>query len=195
MTQEEFLAEIAKLLEAASIPYMIAGSVSSGFHGQPRATNDVDIVIDPTLAQLDGWLTMLGKQYYVDPEGARDALRQRSMFNVILFSEGLKADLIVRKARPFSVEELGRRKTEELAGHKLPLATAEDTILTKLEWNLITPSERQVRDALTVAITQWPRLDLAYLRKWAPALGVADDLEKLLSVAEKSQQPPAPGAE
>ena len=145
MTQQDFLAEVAKHLETAKIPYMVVGSVSSGFHGQPRATNDIDIVIDPTPAQLDLWLTLLGNQYYVDAEGARDALRRRSMFNIIIFSEGYKADLIIRKDRPFSVEELGRRKTEDLSGRLLPVATAEDAILSKLEWNLISPSEHRCR--------------------------------------------------
>ena len=177
MTQEEFLAEVAKHLETAGIPFMVVGSVSSGFHGQPRATNDVDIVIDPTLAQLDHWLTLLGKEYYFDAGGARDALRRRSMFNIIIFSEGMKADLIVRKDRPFSVEEMSRRTNEDLAGYMLPIATAEDAILTKLEWNLITPSERQVQDALNVAVAQWASLDQAYMRKWAPSLGVTGPLD------------------
>jgi hypothetical protein len=82
MTHVDFLAQIAENLEAAGIPFMVAGSVGSSFHGLPRATNDVDIVIDPTPAQLDRWLTLLGNQYYVDRDGARDALRCRSMFNI-----------------------------------------------------------------------------------------------------------------
>ena len=52
-----------------------------------------------------------------------------------------------------------------------------------------TPSERQIRDALNVAVTQWPTLDQAYLRKWVPELGVADPWEHLLAVAEKDQRP------
>ncbi len=189
MTQEEFLSKVARLLEAAAIPYMVAGSVASGFHGQPRATNDADIVIDPVPSQLEAWLGLLGPEFYIDRDGAREALRHRSMFNIIMFSEGLKADLIIRKDRPFSVEELSRRKNEDLGGTPIPLASPEDTILTKLEWNKITPSERQLRDALNVAIAQWPSLSHAYLHKWAPSLGVADDLEKLLKAAEQAQPP------
>jgi hypothetical protein len=50
-------------------------------------------------------------RYYISPESAREALARRSMFNVIDFDEGWKADLIVRKDRPFSIEELRRRPT------------------------------------------------------------------------------------
>ena len=60
----------------------------------------------------------------------------------------------------------------------------DGVILSKLEWNKITPSERQVRDALSVAVVQWPTLDRAYLRRWAPELGVTEKLEEVLRTAE-----------
>lgn len=185
MTQEEFLAELAGRLEAAGIPYMVTGSHASSYHGQPRATQDVDFVIDPSARQLDEFLSLLGDPYYVSPEAAREALRRRSLFNVILFAEGWKADLIVRKDRPFSAEEFRRRQAGQLHGRALPVASAEDVILSKLEWNRISPSERQVRDALNVAVAQWPALDRAYLRKWAADLGVTEALEELLRQGEE----------
>lgn len=165
MMQEDFLKRIAQLLETAGIPYMVAGSVGSGYYGQPRSTNDVDIVIDPTAEQLEQWLLLLGSDYYVSPEAARDALSRRFMFNVIDLMGGWKADLIVRKDRPFSEEEFRRRKTNLLHGQSIAMACAEDVILSKLEWNRITSSERQVRDALQVAVLQWANLDRLYLRK------------------------------
>jgi hypothetical protein len=185
MTQEEFLADIARRLAAAGIPFMVAGSYASSFHGQPRTTQDVDLVIDPTADQLDAFLNQLGDPYYVSPEAAHDALRRRSLFNVIHFDESWKADLIIRKDRPFSAEEFGRRQPAQLPGQVQPLASAEDVILTKLEWNRISPSERQVRDARNVAVAQWPRLDQAYLRRWAADLGVTEALEDLLRQAEE----------
>jgi hypothetical protein len=59
----------------------------------------------------------------------------------------------------YSIVELNKRRTESLEGRLLPLATPEDVILSKLEWDRITPSERQLRDALFVAVVQWARLD------------------------------------
>jgi hypothetical protein len=185
MTQEEFLAEMARGLEAVGIPYMVAGSHASSYHGQPRATHDVDLVIDPSPPQLDAFLALFAEPYYLSPQAAREALRRRSMFNIILFTEGWKADLIIRKERPFSVEEFRRRQVGELHGQSLPIASAEDVILAKLEWNSISPSERQFRDALNVAIAQWPKLDRAYMRKWSFELGVADALEELLRRGEE----------
>ena len=187
MTQQEFLAQIARCLEMAGIPFMVTGSYSSSHYGQPRTTNDIDVVIDPTPEQLASFLDLLGDRYYVSKESAHEALSRRSMFNVIDFEDGWKADLIVRKDRPFSVEEFRRRTPRTLLGQSLPLASAEDVILAKLEWNALTPSERQLHDALQVAVVQWPTLDQAYLRTWAFALGVAERLEDLLRKAQELQ--------
>jgi hypothetical protein len=192
MTQHDFLAHVAHCLDNSGIPFMVAGSHGSSVHGQPRATNDVDLVIDPTPEQLDRFLAVAGERYYVSPEAAREALARRSMFNIIDFGEGWKADLIIRKDRPFSVEEFGRRQVRTVYGSSLPVASAEDVILTKLEWDKITPSERQEQDALNVAVVQWPTLDQVYLRRWAPHLGVAEKLEEVLRRAGDlfSQQQP-----
>ena len=83
------------------------------------------------------------------------------MFNVIDFDEGWKVDLIIRKDRPFSVEEFRRRQTIPVLGRSLPVASAEDVILAKLEWNSITPSERQLKDAFSVILAQAARLEIA----------------------------------
>ena len=189
MTQEAFLAQVAGCLDAAGIPFMVAGSHGSSYHGQPRATNDVDLVIDPTAEQLDRFLALLGERYYASPEAAREALQRHSMFNIIDFEEGWKADLIIRKDRPYSVEEFSRRQPGILYGRAMPIASPEDLILSKLEWDALTPSERQRKDALNVAVVQWSRLDQAYLRRWAPQLGIADRLEVVLRQAEELQRP------
>lgn len=187
MTQQEFLSQIARCLETAGIPYMVTGSYCSSHYGQPRNTNDVDLVIDPTPQQLSVFLDSLGDRYYVSRESAQEALSRRSMFNVIDFEDGWKADLILRKNRPFSVEEFHRRLPRTLLGQALPMASAEDVILAKLEWNALTPSEQQLHDALQVAVVQWPTLDQTYLRTWASALGVAETLEELLRKVQELQ--------
>ena len=187
MTQIEFLLQIADTLTAAGIPFMVAGSQGSNYHGMPRSTNDVDLVIDPSPQQLEKFLLLVSEGNYVSQEMRADALRNQSMFNVINFTLGEKADLIIRKKRPFSIEEFARRVTGTLMSKPVPFASAEDVILSKLEWNKITPSERQVRDALNVARVRWAVLDRDYLRKWGSEVGVSQELEELLRDAEQQQ--------
>ena len=184
MTQADFLARIAAALADAGIAFMVTGSLASSYHGRPRSTNDADLVIEPTADQLNSFLANLGADFYVSVEAACTALEQRSMFNVIASRDGWKADLIIRKDRPFSLEEFRRRRIEPMQGRAMPLASPEDVILAKLEWNKITPSERQVQDALDILVAQGPKLDLGYLRRWAGELGVAQELDELLNKAK-----------
>ena len=177
MTPEtEALARVVRFLDDLGIDYMLAGSMASSFHGRPRTTHDADIVIDPDPQQLDRLVAALAAAgFYVDGQRARDALRRRLQFNAIDTSSAFKLDLVIRKDRPFSREELRRRQWVDLEGASIALATAEDTILTKLEWaRRAAGSQRQLADARGIVDVRGDELDSAYIERWAEALGVLD---------------------
>lgn len=184
-SQDEFLKKLIKVLGDFSIPYMISGSFSSSYHGRPRATKDIDIVIAPTEEQLMEFVESLGQDYYVSLEAVRDAFVNNSMFNIIDNLSGWKADLILRKARAFGRQEFNRKSNVEIGGFEVWVTSPEDIILSKLEWSKDSQSEQQFGDALGVAVVQWDRLDVNYLRKWAKELQVRDSLEQLLEQAER----------
>lgn len=173
MTFGELLATVIGLLERVSIPYMVTGSLASSYHGEPRATRDVDIVIDPTIEAIEVLVEGLrGAGFYVGRDVARDAATGRSQFNAI-GPDAIRVDFIIRRDRPFSIEEFDRRQPADLLGTPGFVATAEDVILAKLEWAKATGSDRQLDDvAGIVAITQ--ELDRAYIDRWARSLGVDD---------------------
>ena len=68
------------------------------------------------------------------------------MFNVVDVESGWKADLIVRKTRPFSEEEFRRRQPIDFFGVELDVASLEDVVLSKLEWAKLGGSARQLED-------------------------------------------------
>jgi hypothetical protein len=170
---ERFLARVVGALNDASIPYMLAGSFASSLHGAPRATQDIDIVVDPTFDSLDRFLAALsGDDLYFDADVARDEIKRRGQFNVIDGSTAWKVDLIFRKGRPFSREEMSRRVPAVVLGVEVWVATAEDTILAKLEWSKLGESERQLRDVKAMLETRGASLDVAYVERWVDELGV-----------------------
>jgi hypothetical protein len=65
------------------------------------------------------------------------------------------------------------------------VVSAEDVILSKLEWAKNSESSQQYRDALGVATVQYDRLDRDYLYKWAKELQVESSLEQLLKYAKE----------
>jgi hypothetical protein len=113
--EEGALATVIETLTRLQVPYMLTGSVAASFYGRPRTTHDADVVIDPTPVQLDRLVASLaGSGVYVDLDGARRALRERLMFNVIETAHACKVDPIIRRARAFSAEEFARRRAVDL---------------------------------------------------------------------------------
>jgi hypothetical protein len=173
VTPENPLAQVARELDRAGIDFMVAGSFASTFHGDPRTTQDIDLVIDPDRAALDRFVGQLDPGvYYVSAEAAEDAWRRRGQFNVVLLDSGWKVDLFLRKDRPFSREEFSRRQPAEIAGARVFVATAEDTIVAKLEWEAAGESERQLRDVIGILEVSGDTFDLAYVERWVEALGL-----------------------
>jgi hypothetical protein len=173
VTAGAFLARLIEFLDTAGIPYMIAGSIASAYHGTPRATQDVDIVIDPLSDSLAAFLDRVTAAGLYVPEGiAREALGRHGQFNVVDPQTGWKADLIVRKERPFSREEFQRRVPARVLGLDVFIASPEDTILSKLEWAMLSGSERQIEDVSGILGVKRGALDTAYIERWAEELGI-----------------------
>lgn len=167
----EFLRRVTTALDVSGVSYMLTGSLASSMYGIPRATNDVDLVIAPTGEQLRSAVQMFQRLgFTVAPDAAVEAWRNRTQFNVIDFARGLKADLIFRKDRDFSITEFDRRQTHEVEGVRLTLATPEDVILAKLEWAKIGESERQLIDAAGMIKMQRETLDVSYIEHWVELL-------------------------
>lgn len=176
MPDEHALATVIEVLRRLGIPFMVTGSIATSFHGRPRATHDADLVIDPSPPQLDALINELeASTFYVSPDGARAALRQRSQFNAIDTAHASKIDLIIKRERPFSEEEFARRIPVDLSfATAVPIVTPEDAVVSKLEWARRSgDSERQVADAAGVLALN-PNLDRSYIDRWTRALGVHD---------------------
>ena len=182
MTFADLLAEVIALLDRTGIAFMVTGSLASSFHGEPRATRDLDVVIDPTPEALTALLRALVEAgFYVDEAAAHAAFADRTQFNAI-GPGATKVDFIIRRERPFSIAEFERRERADLLGTPGYVPTAEDLVIAKLEWAEATDSERQRRDVLGV-VTVAEALDRAYIDRWAAALGLQDAWRAILDEA------------
>jgi hypothetical protein len=184
MTATDIFRRIVEVLDRASIPYMLTGSFASSYHGAPRATQDIDIVIAPTPDQLRTLITLLPEtEYYADLEAALDAHRRQSQFNIIDLATGWKVDLIIRKARPFSQAEFARRAAVDLHGLRLFIATAEDIVISKLEWAKLGQSERQIEDVAGILRIRSGELDQRYIETWVLDLHLEGEWEAACRLA------------
>ncbi|MGI9590618.1 MAG: hypothetical protein ACR2P8_04560, partial [Myxococcota bacterium] len=89
-----------------------------------------------------------------------------------------------RKERPFSVSEFERRLNVAIGQVEVCVATAEDTIIAKLEWALAGESERQLRDVVGILEQSGEGLDRSYIDRWISELGLRELWERAQSQAE-----------
>ena len=188
MTVTIFLSRLAGVLDAAAVPYMLAGSLASSYHGEPRSTQDVDVVIH---TDADGTTRLVrsfpSEDYYVDLKAALDAQVFKRQFNVIDMNTGWKADLIFRKSRAFSVGEFERRIQADVLGTKLWIASPEDVAISKLEWSAMSGgSERQLRDVVGIIKSCGDSLDLKYIERWIKELGLEERWARLQAMQVSS---------
>ena len=181
MTEQELLVDCLRRLNGAEITYYLTGSMASNYWGVPRTTHDLDFVIQLPPAAVSKIVSAFSPDYFLDEEAVRAAYRPPHQFNALDTRSALKVDFWLPTPAPFDQEMLRRRIRVTLFGEPAWITTAEDSILHKLLWNRITPSERQLGDAAGVVAVQSETLDRPYLTKWAEELGVSRELTRLLS--------------
>ena len=193
MSLAGLLSTIVRLLEAARIPYMLTGSLASAYYGTPRATQDIDFVVDPEEEQIERLVGALEAEgFYVDRDAAAEAFRTRGQFNAIDPESGWKVDLIVRRDRLFSTTEFSRRRSAHLLGIEIALTTVEDLIIAKLEWSELGDSELQRRDLVQLLGASRDSIDRAYVEGWVERLGIEGSWRKILARSEGSSSSPPP---
>lgn len=179
------LMPVAAAFDRLGVRHYIGGSVASTMHGAIRSTMDVDVVCDLQADQVDAFLSAFGGDFYVREAAARQAVKKRSCFNLIHLPTAYKVDVFVSRGRPFDVAAMERAVPLPLAAGQnttVPVATAEDSIVAKLEWFRLgdESSERQWHDVSRLVALHGDALDIAHMRRMADSVGVADLLDRLL---------------
>lgn len=172
---------VANALDRAGVEYFLGGSLASSIQGDPRATNDIDFVVDLDIMKVASLTAALGADFSVDQDSLRIASVRRATCNVFYLPLLTKIDFFVLKRGAFDASEFARRMPTELRGQRLVVKTPEDSVLRKLLWYVEGggTSERQWRDVVAILRVSGPFLDDAYLDAWALTL----DLVALLAKA------------
>jgi hypothetical protein len=185
MLQPELLRYVLTVLNECHIDYMVTGSIVSSLQGEPRATHDVDLVIQIPVSAISSLLKAFPPpDFYLSETSIKEAIQHKSMFNVLNTKEGDKIDFWILTEDPFDVSRFGRKYEENVFGFKMKISRPEDTILAKLKWaKLSGGSEKQFTDALRVYEVQYGTLDMPYLENWVTRLRIQDLWEKLKKLA------------
>ncbi|MGH7390747.1 MAG: hypothetical protein ACREM3_15005 [Candidatus Rokuibacteriota bacterium] len=176
MTEAELLRYVVEAFEALEIDYMISGSQASIYYGEPRFTQDIDIVADLDVAHVPGLLARFPlPEFYVADDAAREAVTIRGQFNIIHPESGLKIDVIVRRDTPYDRVEFERRqRLPAFEGRDAYFARPEDVILYKMIYYREGGSERHLRDIAGIVRVSGSDVDREYIDEWARRLDVGD---------------------
>lgn len=178
---------VATAIESSGGAYFIGGSVASSLQGDPRATNDIDVVLSLPLGSIRQFCDALGADFEVDREMLKGALMRASSANAFYLPLVTKIDFFGRGHDGFDDAEFSRRRAVQVrpTGETLVLKTPEDTVLRKLLWYEAggRVSDRQWRDIQSVLRISGANMDRSYLEHWARRL----NLEALLARAQNSE--------
>jgi hypothetical protein len=175
MDQDELLRHVVATLERLHVPYLVTGSVATIFYGEPRFTNDIDIVVQLEPGEVDALVSKFpGKEFYVSREAAQLAVQRAGQFNVIHPGSGLKVDFVIPTMDAFDHSRFRRgRRVRVAPDYEATFASPEDVILKKLQFFRSGESEKHLRDCAGVLrITS--EVDRAYISRWADELGVEE---------------------
>jgi hypothetical protein len=187
MKVEDSTLVVMRALERMAVRHYLTGSLASSLHGEPRATNDADLVAQLSLGDLARLQTELGNRFHVDEEDFSHAVTSQRSFNLVDEVELAKVDVFCVRDEGYQRDALARIVRLELERDDpfstVNVASAEDTVISKLRGYRLgyEVSDRQWRDIVGVLAAQRGRLDLAYVRGWCQRLGLEDLFDRALT--------------
>lgn len=174
MEPSDLLKHVATTLDGLGIPYLVTGSVATIAYGEPRFTNDLDVVVALGTELVAAFCAAFpAPDFYCSKEAAELAVRQRFQFNILHPASGLKVDVMVATDSEFDRSRLSRGvRLLAGVGFDATFAAPEDVILKKLEYFREGGSEKHLRDIVGVLKVQADRIDRVYLAAWVNRLGL-----------------------
>lgn len=183
--QAKILKDITHFLDSSKIPYMITGSWSSIYYGRPRASHDIDFVVElhwENVEKITKIFSLLPETFMIQLETIKEAIKNKNQFQLLHLPTMLKMDFWILTDEEFDKVRFLRRKRIELFNQYMEMATPEDTIIQKLIWFSKGEIEKHLIDAAFVLQIQGKKLDRKYLHKWINKLKLKKYFEMLKKI-------------
>ncbi|MBN2320292.1 MAG: hypothetical protein JXR49_14505 [Acidobacteria bacterium] len=187
MDPYKLLERIAGILENLHIPYLVTGSVAAMAFGEPRMTNDIDVVAAVGYEHVDGLMAAFPEEeFYISEAAIRDAVRHQTQFNIIHPASGMKIDVIIRKKTRFNDSRFSRfHRIKAGENFEINFAAPEDIILMKMQYYQDGGSEKHLRDISGILKISGSEIDKDYVAFWAERLHLMDVWNLILNEIDK----------
>ncbi|MCB1025971.1 MAG: nucleotidyl transferase AbiEii/AbiGii toxin family protein [Acidobacteria bacterium] len=182
--QNDVLGDFTNRLDKLEIEYMLVGSMALVHYANPRATVDIDIVINILPGDIDRFFAEFEQDYYIPNGAAIEAIHNKAMFNLLNNQTILKIDCIVLRESEYDLNAFSRRRKVNYAGDfDVWIVSKEDLILSKLRWAKKSGSERQLLDVASIVRNGF---DNVYVDAWAKKLDLTDLLAESFDLLERN---------
>jgi len=173
----EVLKIVTERLNKTNIAYMVSGSIAANYYTVPRMTRDIDIVIELKAEDSYKLIDLFQKDFYVDRKVIEREILRQGMFNLIHNEYVVKIDFILKKNSAYEQTAFRRKKSVSIEKNPIWFISAEDLIISKLNWAKDTYSEMQLKDVHNLMETV-VNLDRAYINGWILDLGLREIYNK-----------------
>ena len=175
--QAELVIAVIEALEAESIPYFLAGSIASMVYGIPRATKDVDFVVEIGGDGIDRLARRLAGQFEFDPQQHVETSTWTRRYILRSSRPVFEVELFIKSADPHHLEQWTRRRMlhNPILGRDAWMPAPEDVVIQKLRWG----RPKDIADVETVIGVQGAKLDWTYIERWCDAHGSRKRLDEV----------------
>jgi hypothetical protein len=176
MPEPDFVGLFTVPLEKLRLQYMITGATGAILYGQPRLTNDLDLVLELPSAEIGRLHASFSESdFYIPPAeviAVEVARSQRGHFNVIHHESGFKADIYTVGLDPLHHWALPLRRRLSHGTGEISIAPPEYIILRKLEYFREGGSAKHPSDIKAILHASGGSLDRPAIQSWADRLGL-----------------------
>jgi hypothetical protein len=178
------LTKIVRILQQHGIAFHLTGGVTSISYGEPRLTQDIDMVVDNSAAVngIEGLIESLkNSDFLFDETTLRNGVKNKRMFQLLDTKECLKLDIYPRE---LIAGELTRSESREIfTGVHLPVASLPDATVSKLIW-ISKGSHKNRRDVRQI-ISRATATELQTINELVVDLELQDLLAEVLSESDE----------
>lgn len=173
-------------LDQAGIRYMVSGSIAAMAYGEPRLTNDIDLIVSLDLPEAIRLSKLFPPdQFYFPPIDviASELTRERrGHFNILHIDTGFKADVYLRGSDPLRIWALERVRPATFGDFQIPIAPPEYVIIRKLEYFREGGSEKHLRDIAMMLQNSVSQIDISQLETMIVERNLSAEWQKAKSV-------------
>ncbi|MDB6058327.1 MAG: hypothetical protein JWO95_2171 [Verrucomicrobiales bacterium] len=183
MPEPDLFLFFVRPLNQIGVRYMVSGGMAAILYGEPRLTNDVDLVVFLRTGDISRLTEVFPQnEFYVPPrEIISDQVAQgdQGHFNLIHLETGYKADFYPSGSDELTAWGFRHSRKLQLKGEQVVVAPPEYVIVRKLEYFREGGSDKHLRDIRSMLAVSAEIIDRSVVGEWVQKRGLEIEWDRL----------------